>query len=81
MERLLTPRELRSILARYGVECDEARGKGSHWLFFRSTPEGTVSYPVPTTSKEVARVYVRQCRRRFGLSEADRVSDRELYGD
>ncbi len=27
MERLLTPRELRSILARYGVKCEEARGK------------------------------------------------------
>lgn len=81
MERLLTPRELRSILARFGVECDEARGKGSHWLFFCEFPEGTVSYPVPTTSKEVARVYVRQCRRRFRLTESDGVSDRDFYGD
>ncbi|WP_165074069.1 type II toxin-antitoxin system HicA family toxin [Paludisphaera rhizosphaerae] len=81
MERLLTPRELRTILARYDVGCDESRGKGSHWLFFRKFPEGTVSYPVPTTSKEVARVYVRQCRRRFRLTEADGVSDRDFYGD
>lgn len=79
MERLLTPRELRAILARFGVQCDEARGKGSHWLFFRQTPEGTASYPIPTTAKEVARVYVRQCRRRFRLTEADGVSDRDFY--
>lgn len=79
MERLLTPRELRTILARYGVACEEARGKGSHWLFSRDFPEGTVSYPVPTTSKEVKRVYVRACRRHFRLTEADGVSDREFH--
>jgi hypothetical protein len=79
MERLLTPRELRSILARYGVKCEEARGKGSHWLSSREFPEGTVTYPIPTSSKEVKRS-VRACRR-FRLTEADGVPDREFYVD
>ncbi len=81
MERLLTPRELRSILARFGVVCDMSRGKGSHWLFYKEFPEGTVSYPIPTSSKELKRPYIRMCRQLFRLTEADGVSDREFYGD
>jgi hypothetical protein len=56
-------------------------GKGSHTTFLRRNENGRVvsSYPIPT-KKEVLICYVRGCRRRFGLTEEDGISDEDFYG-
>jgi hypothetical protein len=52
-DRALKLREVRAILRRYGVEEDPSAGKGSHTLFFKTFADGTFTYPVPTTAKDV----------------------------
>jgi hypothetical protein len=79
-DRSLKMRELKAILRRYGVECDESRGKGSHVLFFKAFPEGTFTYPVPSHGKDVIVPYVQGCRKRFRLRAQDGVSDKDFYG-
>jgi len=39
-----------------------------------------VSYPVPTSKRDVKPCYVAGCRRRFKLTVEDGVTDREFYG-
>ena len=80
-DRPLKLRELRKILRRYDVEEDPSRGKGSHTLFYKTFPDGTFSYPVPTTSSEVNASYVKGCRKKFRLRPADGVSDKDFYGN
>ncbi len=73
-------RELRRILRSFGVEEDESAGKGSHTLFWKYIDNRKLTYPVPTTSKDVKPCYVIGCRKKFLLTKADGVSDEEFYG-
>ncbi len=50
--------DLRRILARFGVQCSENRGKGGHVLFWKDFPDGRFSYPVPNR-KDVLPCYVK----------------------
>jgi predicted RNA binding protein YcfA (HicA-like mRNA interferase family) len=77
-DRSLKMRELKLILARYGVECDESRGKGSHVLFRKEFPEGVFTFPVPTHAKDVLKCYVQGCRKKFRLRSTDGVSDKDF---
>jgi hypothetical protein len=79
-DRPLKLRELRAALRRFAVEEDPARGKGSHTTFFKNIDGELVSYPVPTSKKDVRQCYVSGCRRRFKLTPADGISDRDFYG-
>ncbi len=72
-------RELRKILARYGVTEDPSRGKGGHTMFFKHMGGIEFSYPIPS-KKEVKDCYVRGARRKFQLTAEDGVSDDEFYG-
>jgi hypothetical protein len=73
-------KELRRILKRFGVEEDTSMGKGSHTTFLLRKSNGVISYPVPTTRKDVLVCYVRGCRKAFGLTVADGISDEAFYG-
>jgi hypothetical protein len=79
-DRPLKLRELRRILKRYGIFEDSSLGKGSHTTFVQVRPTGTLTYPVPTTRSDILICYVRGCRKRFGLSAEDGVTDKEFYG-
>ena len=72
-------KELRKILASFGVSEDVAGGKGSHTKFYKVFSKGRFSYPVPTHGKEVLGVYVKGCRRKFLLTKEDDVSDEDFY--
>lgn len=67
--------DLKRILGTYGVSCDPSRGKGGHVLFFK----GSLSYPVPGNRGDVADCYVKGARRKFSLTAADGISDREFF--
>lgn len=77
--KTLKLRELKAILASYGIECDTSRGKGGHVLFRAIIQGRPVSYPVPG-DREVKQCYVSACRRRFGLTPNDGVTDDDFYG-
>jgi hypothetical protein len=72
-------RDLRKILKSFDVAEDVASGKGSHTVFWKAFPEGTFSYPVPTSQKDVHPKYVKGCRRQFRLLPEDGVSDEEFF--
>lgn len=78
--RTLTLRDLRRILASFGVGEDPNRGKGSHTMFFKTFDDGAVAYPVPTHGKEVKDCYVRGCRKKFRLTASDGIADDDFYG-
>ena len=78
--RPLKLRELRAALRRFGVNESAARGKGSHTMFSKEIEGILVSYPVPTSKRDVKPCYVAGCRRRFKLTVEDGVTDREFYG-
>lgn len=78
--RQLTIKQLRKILASYGVEEDASRGKGGHTFFWKEFPEGVFGYPVPLHGKDVRPCYVDGCRKKFRLKPSDGVSDEEFYG-
>ncbi len=80
-DRNLKMKQLKAILRRYGVTSSTQRGKGSHLLFSKAFPEGTVSYPVPTHGTDVMVCYVRGCRKKFRIRVQDGVSDQEFYQD
>jgi hypothetical protein len=71
-------RELRKILASFDVSEDASRGKGGHTLFYKEIDDKVVSYPVPS-DRDVLDCYVRNCRKKFKLTEADGVSDDKFY--
>jgi hypothetical protein len=66
------PIKLRDFLQRL-KELDPAiqiftnRGKGSHLMLCKETPAGKLSYPVPTSSGEVAGPYQKAVIRLFEL--------------
>lgn len=78
-DRPLKLKDLRRILKRYDVEEDSSRGKGSHTLFFKKFPEGVFSYPVPTSRNDILACYVKNCRKKFRLTEQDGISDTDFY--
>lgn len=66
------PIKLRYFLQRLGdldqsIEIYENRGKGSHMMLCKKTDSGKVSYPLPTSSGEVAGPYQKAVIRLFGL--------------
>ena len=71
--------QLRRILRSFGVVEDESRGKGSNTLFLKKMSDGVYSYPVPK-SKDVRDYVINGCRRKFGLTPEDGVTDDEFYG-
>lgn len=78
-DRTISLRQLIHILGRFGVQWVSSRGKGSHGIFVKHTPEGDATYPVPASSRDVLVCYVRGCRKKFKLTAADGVSDRDFY--
>jgi hypothetical protein len=79
-DRPLKLRDLRRILKSFGVDEDPSLGKGSHTTFLLRTTDGVISYPVPTHRSDVLQCYIRGCRKAFGLTVADGVSDQDFYG-
>ena len=79
-DRSIKMRDLKAILARYGVSWTAGRGKGSHILFEKTFPEGVFSYPVPTHDTDVKVYYVQGCRKKFRLRGTDGITDGEFYG-
>jgi hypothetical protein len=80
-DRPLKLRDLRRILRRHGVGEDPSLGNGSHTTFVKRFPDGTFSFPLPTHGRDVVLVcYVKAIRKKFRLTEAHGVSDREFYG-
>ena len=79
IKRILTLKQLRKKLAEFGVSEDPSGGKGSHTVFWKTFSDGTYTYPVPTTRKDVLPCYVKGCRRRFKLMPEDGISDEEFF--
>jgi len=71
-------RELRAILASFGVSEDPTRGKGGHTLFYKEIDGQTFSYPVPG-DREVLDCYVSGCRKKFKLTNKDGIADDDFY--
>jgi hypothetical protein len=68
------PIKLRDFLQRLkdqdpGIEVLSHRGKGSHLMLCKVTDAGKVSYPIPTSSGEVAGPYQKAVIRLYGLPE------------
>ena len=68
------PIKLRDFLKRMNevdpaIEVFANRGKGSHLMLCKNTHSGKVSFPIPTSSGEVAGPYQKAVIRRFGLPE------------
>ncbi len=82
MDRPLKYRDLRRILAHFGVLEDKSRGKGSHRMFVGVV--GGVLRKFPTAchaegDTKPASV-VRAFRRAFNLTADHGVSDQDFYG-
>lgn len=82
-DRPLKYRDLRRLLAQFGIVEDVSRGKGSHRMFSGVVDGREVRYPIPCHSEgdELARQYVKAVRRAFRLTEADGTADDVFYGD
>ena len=68
------PIKLRDFLKRLkeldpSIQVFTNRGKGSHLMLCKITPTGKVSFPLPTSSGEVAGPYQKGVIRRFELPE------------
>jgi len=68
------PIKLRDFLQRLkeldpAIEIFTNRGKGSHLMLCKMTATGKLSYPIPTSSGEVAGPYQKSVIRLFGLPE------------
>lgn len=68
------PIKLRDFLQRLkefdsAIEVISGRGKGSHLMLCKMTDVGKLSYPIPTSSGEVAGPYQKAVIRLFGLPE------------
>jgi hypothetical protein len=75
-------RELRTILARYGIHEDAKRGKGSERMFVGIVDGVIESYPTRCHSDndEKPVPVINAIRRHFHLTEKDGISDKEFYG-
>ena len=68
------PIKLRDFLRRLAeadpsIQVIKDRGKGSHLMLFKDTAKGKASYPLPTSSGEVAGPYQKAVIQRFGLPD------------
>ncbi len=68
------PIKLRDFLKRLKevdplIEVYSTRGKGSHLMLCKEVDDGNISFPIPTSSGEVAGPYQKAVIRRFGLPE------------
>jgi hypothetical protein len=68
------PIKLRDFLQRLkeldpSIQVFSNRGKGSHLMLCKNTSSGKISYPLPTSSGEVAGPYQKGVIRRFDLPE------------
>ncbi len=68
------PIKLRDFLQRLAeldpsIEVFKNRGKGSHLMLYKETPTGKISYPILTSSGEVAGPYQKAVIQRFDLPE------------
>lgn len=79
-DRPLKLRELKKILAKFGITEDKSRGKGSHTVFIKETDDGKVIYTIPTSKKDIGKPYIKGIRRAFGLRKEDGCDDQEFYG-
>ena len=52
-----------------GTGATEAAALRAHLMLYKETPDGKVSFPIPTSSSEVAGPYQKAAIRRFGLPE------------
>jgi hypothetical protein len=78
-DKSMNLRDLRRAVKKFGGWEDEARGKGSHTMFFRNHSGGKYSYPIPTHDKIVNKRYVQGLRDRLGLSASHGISDEDFY--
>ncbi len=78
-DRSLKLKDLRRILRSFGIGEDTSMGKGSHTTFIQTRPEGTFTYPVPTTSKDVKICYIKGRRKKFKLRSEDGIPDDQFY--
>jgi hypothetical protein len=78
-QRRITLQQLRKILTSFDVREDKSRGKGSHTMFFRDLPTGSVSYPMGTNSRDILPSWVKACRRALQLTPEDGVSDADFF--
>lgn len=76
---VLKIRELRKILRSFDVEEDPSAGKGSHTVFYKVFADGRVTYPIPTSRKDVLKSYVVGCRKKFRLTPEDGVTDEDFF--
>ena len=81
-EKPLKYRDLRRILASFGVEELAHRGKGSHRMFSAVIEGRPNRYPVKchNENQEFSRSIVAAIRRRFELTEEHGISDDNFYG-
>ena len=80
MDRPIPLKQLRRALKAYGVLESPDRGKGSHTYFHKLVDGNEIGYPIPTTREPVLRAYIKGARRRFKLTPADGITDKEFYG-
>ena len=76
-------RELKKILARFGISWDNRRGKGSHGVFVGLTHVTRLRqvYPVPSKQqKQIDVAYINPLRRKFELTAEDGVDDEAFFG-
>lgn len=80
-DRSIKLTKLRKILRHFGIGENPSKGKGSHSTFIKKNAAGkvTASYPVPTTIPDVLICYIKGSRRRFSLTAADGISDKDFY--
>lgn len=72
----ITIHQLRRILTSFGVVEYPNRGKGSHTIFAREVNGHRLSYPIPTSNKDVHPAYVKGVRRALRIE----VPDDEFFG-
>jgi len=77
-DKRLSLTKLKKILSQFGGQWREDRGKGSHVMFYTHIDGHKFSYPVPKR-KEIAKQYVRGCRKKFNLLPEHGVTDEAFY--
>src|SRR5437867_2759738 len=81
-EKPLPYRTLRKVLKSFGIEEEKRRGKGSERMFAGVVNGRVERYPTKCHSEgdEKPKAVIKAIRRRFGLTEADGVTDQDFYG-
>jgi len=81
-EKPLSFRSLRKILRSFGIQEEKGRGKGSERMFVGVVDGRVERYPTKCHSEgaDKPKAVIKAIRRRFRLTEADGVSDKDFYG-